>query len=183
MDEALWRAWWNRKTFLLPPGYSGHKHVWTNITAGVAGCKLCGIVHACSAKQANAIPCVCIFTEDSSSVCEITGIVIGTGMLTDNTISVQSYNKNYTNPDGQVSTSHASIQLDIQENMQRFVQNVRDMVQLLIYSPQAHACRSGVHPPPALYWQHSHHTCTAATHHTAAHVSMWLHVCSWVFEI
>lgn len=171
MDEALWKAWWKRNTFLLPPGYGGHRHVWTNITAGVAGCKLCGIVHACSAKQANAIPCVCIFTEDSSTVCEITGIVIGTGMLTDNTISVQSYNKNYTNPDGQLCTSHVSIQLDLQENMQRFVQNVRDMVQLLIYSPQARTCREGAYAS-AVYSVYSRHMCCAATHYKAPHMCL-----------
>ena len=145
MDEKLWKAWWSKKTFLLPPAYGGHDHVWKNITAGVAGCELCGIVHACSMKQCNPVPCVCVLTDDSSSVCDLTGIVVNPAMLTDNTVSVEAYNKNKSNINGPQNFNKPTIHSDLQDNMERFVRHVEQMVHVLIYSPKAENCRAGAH--------------------------------------
>ena len=85
--------WWMRwhLTFLFPPMYSGHTHVWKSINSECVGCIACGVVHLCSSPS-NIVPCAVEQQDDTSLVCTYTGIVVNNSSFFDPETSIADYN-------------------------------------------------------------------------------------------
>lgn len=109
-------SWWNfnMHKFLLPPAYH-HNHEWEDISVGVVGCSLCGIIHKCGVK--NIAPCQLEIQDDSSVVCVLTGLVSKQSSFYDSCIStsdyrVQSISTSYDQPKTDTVSKSKSDQME-----------------------------------------------------------------------
>lgn len=140
--QCVWHAWWQRQQFLLPPGYGGHEHRWVSIQFGVVGCALCGTVHACQRGGNNVVPCLRVFNEDSSSVCEYTAMVLEQSMLLDHTLDVENYNKNRERLYADGGARHSVREGSYGDNVAQVIKQVDATVHAMLYSDTAARCRA-----------------------------------------
>ena len=135
--------WWMRwhLTFMYPPMYRGHKHVWSTINSECVGCTLCGVVHSCSS-LANIVPCDVEQQDDSSLVCTYTGVVVNSTSFYDPESSIADYNAGYfqmhvdTHPQ-----LHTARNPSLQQKIEVLDNITANMIHLLFYSAKARHAR------------------------------------------
>ena len=124
------KSWWNvnASSLLLPPMYDSHRHVWEYIDMGCSVCRVCGVVHLCSAKK-NVVQCVQI-KEGHETICGITGVVISAINFVHGDISIQEYlQRGSVQGISTINSSH-----DIRGTM---LLKIKEMIKFLIYSREA----------------------------------------------
>jgi len=135
--------WWMRwhLTFMYPPMYKGHQHMWSTINTECVGCTLCGVVHACGNSN-NIVPCAVEQQDDSSLVCTYTGIVVTRTSFFDPESSIADYNAGYfqmhvdTHPQ-----LHTPRQPSLQHKIEVLDTITANMIDLLFYSANARHAR------------------------------------------
>jgi len=136
-------AWWQQMhmTFMFPPMYRGHTHVWHRITSECVGCVGCGVVHQCSS-TANIVPCAVEQQDDTSRVCTYTGIVLNSTTFFDPETSIADYNgghlQHHTNtPQHMRANRKVSLanRIEVLDNI------VSKVIELLFFSNQARIAR------------------------------------------
>jgi len=135
--------WWMRRhlTFMFPPMYRGHTHLWSTITSECVGCTACGIVHACSS-SANIVPCNIEQQDDTSLVCVYTGIVLNNSSFFDPEASIADYNAGHF---CMQSDAHAHVRTNRNPSLQQKIEVLDNIasstISLLFFSKQAHQAR------------------------------------------
>jgi len=135
--------WWMHRhlTFMFPPMYRGHTHIWNTITSECVGCTACGVVHVCSSST-NIVPCSIEQQDDTSRVCTYTGIVLNSTSFFDPEASIADYNAGHFCVH---SDSHAHGRTNRNPSLQQKVEVLNNitasMITLLFFSKQAHLAR------------------------------------------
>jgi len=133
--------WWMRwhLTFLFPPMYSGHVHVWKSINSECVGCIACGVVHLCSSSN-NIVPCAMEQQDDTSLVCTYTGIVATNTSFFDPETSIADYNAGYFTM--QMDThAHKHKNPSLQHKIEVLDNITTNVIHLLFFSKQARCAR------------------------------------------
>lgn len=142
--KMKYNTWWNdrRRSFLLPPLYASHDHVWEHIDVECVGCAICGVVHICGHPN-NIIPCRKEQQTDSSIVCTLTGVVLLQNSLFDSNVTYSDFAKNRGASRGGPHVNHARIVLtDEVEHMWKLCVDVGN---LLMTSKRACMARETEH--------------------------------------
>lgn len=108
--EAVWKAL--RSPFVLPPSaQTWHKCDWEMIDFGLAGCRLCGSIHCCSADI-----CEDTCQEDDHLVCTISGLCLRPAIATEEFMDtcIPTHNPQMDSND-QAHSRNASVELYVQE--------------------------------------------------------------------
>ena len=134
------KTWFSQNTFLLPPCYGQHQHVWQKLDIDTVGCKICGVLHCCSCSK-NIVPCQKEFQNDTSVVCLLTGIVLQDSSLFVHNCSKEEYRSQQLLA---VNTAHAQActsKTSLIENIESTRQQISQCISLLLYSEKAQDSR------------------------------------------
>jgi len=133
--------WWMRwhLTFLFPPMYRGHTHVWKSINSECVGCIACGVVHLCSSPS-NIVPCAVEQQDDTSLVCTYTGIVVNNSSFFDPETSIADYNAGYFTMQMDTHT-HTHKNPSLQHKIEVLDNITATVIHLLFFSKQARFAR------------------------------------------